>query len=49
MDRTPLPLTLAAALGMPLPEGRRSAEVFRDGDLEVRAIRAKRARSANAA
>ncbi|HEV2100689.1 MAG TPA: cupin domain-containing protein, partial [Stellaceae bacterium] len=24
------------ALAMPLPSGRRSAEVFRDGDLEVR-------------
>ena len=36
MDHTPLPLTLAAALALPLPEGRLSAEVFRDGDLELR-------------
>lgn len=36
MDKTPPPLSLAAALALPLPPGRRSAEVFRDGDLEVR-------------
>ena len=36
MQDSPPPLSLAAALAMPLPSGRRSAEVFRDGDLEVR-------------
>ena len=36
MDRTPPPLSLAAALALPLPEGRRSSEVFVDGDLEIR-------------
>jgi mannose-6-phosphate isomerase-like protein (cupin superfamily) len=36
MERTPPLRTLAAALALPLPRGRRSAEVFRDGDLEVR-------------
>jgi mannose-6-phosphate isomerase-like protein (cupin superfamily) len=36
MERTPPLLTLAAALAMPLPAGRVSAEAFRDGDLEVR-------------
>jgi mannose-6-phosphate isomerase-like protein (cupin superfamily) len=36
MDQSPPPLSLAAALALPLPEGRRSAEVFVDGDLEVR-------------
>jgi len=36
MERTPPLLTLAAALAMPLPAGRGSAEAFRDGDLEVR-------------
>ena len=36
MDRTPPPLSLAAALALPLPEGRRSAEAFVDGDLEIR-------------
>jgi hypothetical protein len=36
MDRTPLPLPLAAALALPISEGRLSAEVFVDGDLEVR-------------
>ena len=36
MDRTPLPLSLAAALALPLPDGRRSTEVFVDGDLEIR-------------
>jgi mannose-6-phosphate isomerase-like protein (cupin superfamily) len=36
MDKTPPPLSLAAALALPLPDGRRSAEALRDGDLEVR-------------
>src|SRR5262249_62038778 len=36
MDRSRPPLSLAAALALPLPPGRRSAEVFVDGDLEVR-------------
>jgi len=36
MDKTPPPLSLAAALALPLPEGRRSAEVLIDGDLEIR-------------
>jgi len=36
MDKTPPPLSLAAALALPLPEGRRSSEVFVDGDLELR-------------
>jgi len=36
MDNTPPPLSLAAALVLPLPEGRRSAEIFVDGDLEIR-------------
>src|SRR5262245_6703044 len=36
MDRSPPPLSLAAALALPLPEGRRSSEVFVDGDLEIR-------------
>jgi mannose-6-phosphate isomerase-like protein (cupin superfamily) len=36
MEATPPPLSLAAARGLPLPAGRRSAEVLRDGDLEVR-------------
>ncbi|HTQ33270.1 MAG TPA: cupin domain-containing protein [Stellaceae bacterium] len=36
MDKIPLPLSLAAALAVPLPEGRRSAEIFVDGDLEIR-------------
>ncbi len=35
MDRTPLPVSLAAALALPRTPGR-SAEVFVDGDLEVR-------------
>ena len=35
MDRTPLPVSLAAALALPRTPGR-SAEVFIDGDLEVR-------------
>ncbi|HJU20266.1 MAG TPA: cupin domain-containing protein [Stellaceae bacterium] len=36
MDKTPLPVSLAAALSLPLPEGRRSAEIFVDGALEIR-------------
>jgi mannose-6-phosphate isomerase-like protein (cupin superfamily) len=36
MDKTPPPLLLAAALALPLPAGRRSAEVLVDGDLEIR-------------
>ena len=36
MDKTPPPLALAAARALPLPPNRRSAEVFRDGDLEIR-------------
>ncbi|HZT86481.1 MAG TPA: cupin domain-containing protein [Stellaceae bacterium] len=36
MDRSPPVLPLAEALALPLPEGRRSSEVFRDGDLEIR-------------
>lgn len=36
MDKTPPPLSLAAALALPLPEGRRSALAFHDGDIEVR-------------
>src|SRR5262245_51667221 len=36
MDRSPPPVSLAAALALPLPEGRRSSEVFVDGDLEMR-------------
>ena len=35
MDRTPPPTSLAAALALPRTPGR-SAEVFVDGDLEVR-------------
>src|SRR4051794_31538546 len=35
MDRTPPPVSLAAALALPRTPGR-SAEVFTDGDLEVR-------------
>lgn len=35
MDRTPLPTSLATALALPYTPGR-SAEVFVDGDLEVR-------------
>jgi quercetin dioxygenase-like cupin family protein len=35
MDRTPAPMSLAAALALPRTPGR-SAEVFVDGDLEVR-------------
>lgn len=36
MDKSPPPLSLAAALARPLPEGRLSAQVFVDGDLEIR-------------
>ena len=36
MEKSPPPLSLAAALALPLSEGRRSAEVFVDGDLEIR-------------
>ena len=36
MDKTPPPLSLAAALALPLPEGRRSVEVLVDGNLEIR-------------
>jgi mannose-6-phosphate isomerase-like protein (cupin superfamily) len=36
METSPPPLSLAAARALPLPAGRRSAEVFVDGDLEVR-------------
>ncbi|HXP02729.1 MAG TPA: cupin domain-containing protein [Stellaceae bacterium] len=36
MDKTPPPLSLSAALALPLPEGRRSAEILVDGDLELR-------------
>jgi mannose-6-phosphate isomerase-like protein (cupin superfamily) len=35
MDRTPQPVSLAAALALPRTPGR-SAEVFIDGDLEIR-------------
>jgi mannose-6-phosphate isomerase-like protein (cupin superfamily) len=36
MDKTPPPLSLAAALALPLAKGRHSAEVFVDSDLEIR-------------
>lgn len=36
MDKTPLPLSLAAALGLPLSEGRLSRLAFVDGDVEIR-------------
>ena len=36
MDKTPPPLSLAAGLALPLPEGRRSSEILVDGDLELR-------------
>jgi mannose-6-phosphate isomerase-like protein (cupin superfamily) len=36
MDKTPPPLSLAAALALLLPAGRRSSEVFVDGDIEIR-------------
>jgi mannose-6-phosphate isomerase-like protein (cupin superfamily) len=35
-DQTPPSLTLAAALALPLPADRRSAEAFRDGNIEIR-------------
>jgi hypothetical protein len=36
MDKSPPPLSLTAALALPLPPGRRTAETFVDGDLEIR-------------
>jgi mannose-6-phosphate isomerase-like protein (cupin superfamily) len=36
MDKSPPPLSLAAARALPLSPGRRSSEVFVDGDLEIR-------------
>ena len=36
MDESPAPLSLADALALPLPKGRRSSEVLIDGDLEIR-------------
>ncbi len=36
MEKSPPPLSLAAALALPLARGRASAEVFVDGDLEIR-------------
>jgi mannose-6-phosphate isomerase-like protein (cupin superfamily) len=36
MEKSPSPLSLAAALALPLAIGRHSAEVFVDGDLEIR-------------
>lgn len=36
MEKSPPPLSLAQARALPLPAGRRSAEVLVDGDLEVR-------------
>jgi mannose-6-phosphate isomerase-like protein (cupin superfamily) len=36
MEKSPPPLSLAAALALPLSKGRASAEVFVDGDLEIR-------------
>ena len=36
MDKTPPPLSAAAARALKLPEGRLSAEIFRNGDLEIR-------------
>ena len=36
MDKTPPPLSAAAARALKLPEGRLSAEILRDGDLEIR-------------
>ena len=49
MDKTPPPLSLAAALALPLPEGRRSAEVLVDGDLEIRLYAPEGSRPADAA
>jgi mannose-6-phosphate isomerase-like protein (cupin superfamily) len=36
MEATPPPVTLAEARAWPIPDGRRSAELFRDGALELR-------------
>ena len=36
MDNSPLPLSLTAALALPLPAGRLSTLAFVDGDLEIR-------------
>jgi mannose-6-phosphate isomerase-like protein (cupin superfamily) len=36
MEKTPPPLSPAVARALKLPEGRLSAEIFRDGDLEIR-------------
>jgi mannose-6-phosphate isomerase-like protein (cupin superfamily) len=36
MHKSPPPLSLAGALALPRQDGRRSAEVFVDGDLELR-------------
>lgn len=36
MDKSPQPLSLAAALALPLPGGRRSSLAFVDGDIEIR-------------
>jgi hypothetical protein len=36
METSPPPLSLADALALPVPNGRRSAEVLVDGDLELR-------------
>jgi mannose-6-phosphate isomerase-like protein (cupin superfamily) len=36
MDKSPPPLSLTAAMALPLPRGRRSSEIFVDGDLELR-------------
>ena len=44
MDHTPSPVSLAAALALPRTPGR-SAEVFVDGDLEVKALRSTHQRA----
>jgi mannose-6-phosphate isomerase-like protein (cupin superfamily) len=36
MDKTPAPLSVAAARKLELPGGRLSSQVFADGDLEIR-------------
>ena len=36
MDRTPAPLSLAAARALKPAEGERSLTVFRDGDIEIK-------------
>lgn len=36
MNKTPPPLSFAAALALPLPRGRGSSQVFADGDIEIR-------------